>query len=183
MQSDDVFCDMLNSINFLNMSKTATEDGTGMNYGDSGFNSGAEMNTDNIFFYEDSCPSITSVNIKAEDQDGNLHSNFACDHELPSPNYVNLSSAVPLSSTSSSSSGRHSKREKEFTQIQVNVGIDEDLKMILEMDPSLMDGTIEKAVESSSHVVDGPKILGLPPKMWVVHENEETWTSKFSSRA
>jgi hypothetical protein len=46
----------------------------------------------------------------------------------------------------------------------VNVGIDEDLKMILEMDPSLMDGSLERAVEPSSHVVDGAKVLGLPPK-------------------
>lgn len=137
------------------------EEGARMNYSDSGFNSGAEMNADNIFFYEDSCPSLASVNVKSEDDD-NLHSNFACDQQLPSPNYQNLSS----SSSAAAPRSRHSRSDKEFTQIQVNVGIDEDLKMILEMDPSLMDGTdIEKAVETAAHVVDSPKILGLPPKM------------------
>lgn len=153
MQSDDVFCDMINSIQFLNMSKPAAAEGAHMNCSDSGFNSGAEMNADNIFFYEDSCPSLASVNVKGDDDDEQLHSNFACDHQLPSPNFQSVASST------AGTPGRRHKSEKEFTQIQVNVGIDEDLKMILEMDPSLMDETdVEKAV-------DGQKILGLPPKM------------------
>lgn len=161
MQSDDVFCDMINSIQFLNMSKTSNDE---VNFGDSGFNSGAEMNADNIFFYEDSCPSLAScINMSVnnnddnDDCDGNFASNGTCDQRLPSPNYENVSSAGAVS--------RQHQNEKELKQIKVNVGIDDDLKMILEMDPSLMDETLAKAVESSSHVVECPKITGLPPKM------------------
>lgn len=156
MQGDDVFCDMINSIQFLNMSKLGGgKEGTHASFNDSGFNSGAEMNADNIFFYEDSCPSLASV--KGDDS---LQANASFDHQLPSPNYQNAPSS------SSGMARERSKGGKELTQIQVNVGIDEDLKMILEMDPSLMDETvIEKAVEPTAHVVDGPKILGLPPKM------------------
>lgn len=155
MQSDDVFCKMINSIQFLNMSKSGADDAANLNYSDSGFNSGAEMNPDNIFFYEDSCPSLAScINMSNNNDDGgNLMSNDTRDHQLPSPNYEN----APTS--------RRSQSEKELTQIQVNVGIDEDLKMILEMDPSLMDESLDKAVEPSTTVVECPKIMGLPPKM------------------
>jgi hypothetical protein len=154
MQSDDTFCDMINSIQFLNMSKSGSDEGAHANFGDSGFNSGAEMNTDNIFFYEDSCPSLSSINMTNNDDAGSMmNRNDACDHQLPSPNYE------------SASSSRRSQNKNELTQIQINVGIDEDLKMILEMDPSLMDDDLDKAVEPSTTVIEGPKILGLPPKM------------------
>lgn len=154
MQSDDVFCDMINSIQFLNMSKSGSDEGAHVNYGDSGFNSGAEMNADNIFFYEDSCPSLTScINMANSDDASNMVASDARDHQLPSPNYE------------SASTSRRSQNKNELTQIQVNVGIDEDLKMILEMDPSLMDESLDKAVEPSTTVVECPKILGLPPKM------------------
>jgi hypothetical protein len=155
MQSDEVFCDMVNSIQFLNMSKSGADEGAHVNYSDSGFNSGAEMNADNIFFYEDSCPALASCINMANNTNscGNLLTNDTCDHQLPSLNYENAPTT------------RRSRNDKELTQIQVNVGIDEDLKMILEMDPSLMDETLDKAVEPSTTVVEGPKILGLPPKM------------------
>lgn len=87
------------------------------------------------------------------DETGNMMTNDACDHQLPSPNYE------------SASSSRRRQNKNELTQIQVNVGIDEDLKMILEMDPSLMDETLDKADAASTTVVECPKILGLPPKM------------------
>lgn len=45
--------------------------------------------------------------------------------------------------------------DKEMTNIKVTVGIDEDLKMILEMDPSIMD--------LGDGNVDQPMVLGLPP--------------------
>lgn len=155
MQSDDVFCDMINSIQFLNMSKAGTD--ANMNYSDSGFNSATEMNAD-IFFYEDSCPpSSDCVDMKNNNDKDDCNRNLissACDQ--------NFESAL----ASGESTSRQRRHDKKLTQIKVNVGIDEDLKMILEMDPSLMDGTeMEKAVEQSSHVVDCPKILGLPPKM------------------
>lgn len=149
------------------MSKAGAGDRSNAINNDSGFNSGAEMNADNIFFYEDSCPSLTNCfdmenNIKDDDDDDdengvNLLSSAACDHhQQTSPAYDNTAAA--------SSVTHQGQKEKEFTQIQVNVGIDEDLKMILEMDPSLMDVSLEKAVDPSSRVVDCPKILGLPPK-------------------
>lgn len=152
---------MINSIQFLNMSKMPAEEGMHMNYGDSGFNSGAEMNADNIFFYEDSCPSLQSISVKTEIDDATLASNLACDHQLPSPTYESASAAADPRAK------HRSKRDKEYTQIKINVGIDEDLKMILEMDPSLMDdgSSMEKAVEPSSQVADAPKVMGLPPKM------------------
>jgi hypothetical protein len=152
MQNDDVFCDMINSIQFLNMSKAGAGEGAHVNYSDSGFNSGGEMNSDNIFFYEDSCPSLTScVNMDDNNNHGNLMTANAGDHQLPTPNYE--------------SRPRRNQKEKELTQIQVNVGIDEDLKMILEMDPSLMDESLDNTVEPAATVVECPKILGLPPKM------------------
>lgn len=146
---------MINSIQFLNMSKPGGEESAHANYGDSGFNSGAEMNADNIFFYEDSCPSLSScINMANNTNDaGNMMTNDSNDHQLPSPGYE------------SAMTSRRGQNKSELTQIQVNVGIDEDLKMILEMDPSLMDDTLDKAVEPSTTVVEGPKILGLPPKM------------------
>lgn len=152
-QSDDVFCDMINSIQFLNMSKAPGDDTAHANYGDSGFNSGAELNHDNIFFYEDSCPSLTScINMTNDENDGLLPTSItAADRQ--SPNHVN--------NPPKAKSARNA--DKELTQIQVNVGIDEDLKMILEMDPTLMDG-MDMAMEPSS-IADCPKILGLPPKM------------------
>jgi hypothetical protein len=154
MQSDDTFCEMINSIQFLNMSKAGSHEGMHANFNDSGFNSGAEMNTDNIFFYEDSCPSLSSINMVNNDEAGNMMtSKETCDHQLPSPGYEGASSS------------RRSENKNELTQIQINVGIDEDLKMILEMDPSLMDETLDKAVEPLTTVVECPKILGLPPKM------------------
>lgn len=151
MQSDDTFCDMINSIQFLNMSKPGSDESAHVNFSDSGFNSGAEMNADNIFFYEDSCPSLSScINMANGDDAGNMATN---DHQLSSPSYE------------SATSSRRDLSKSELKQIQINVGIDEHLKMILEMDPSLMDETLDKAVEPSTTVVEGPKILGLPPKM------------------
>lgn len=164
MNGDDIFVDMINSIQYLNMSKSGAIDdapaatSTHYNGGDSGFNSGADMNTDNIFFYEDSCPSLSScIDISNNNVDTGVEALPQHDNQQQFSNYDSM--------TPSTSSGKRSRRDKELTQIKVNVGIDEDLKMILEMDPSLMDEGLEKAVEPSSHIVDGPKILGLPPKM------------------
>jgi hypothetical protein len=154
MQSDDVFCEMINSIKFLNMSKTGMEEAAHMSHVDSGFNSSTEVNTDNIFFYEDSCSSLSNINIKSNSDDADCMPST-----LQLPNYDDKFSSETLMRN-------HDKghNDTEFTQIQVNVGIDEDLKMILEMDPSLMDVTLDKAVEPTSHVVECPIVLGLPPK-------------------
>ena len=160
MQNEEIFCDVLNSIQFLNMTKLY-EHHTPHHFPDSGFNSGAEINADNIFFYEDNnfphnaAPSAVHVKSEREEVE-----------EMP-PDYSHSTSYFSASGSAPKSRRVKSAPETEVTQIQVNVGIDEDLKMILEMDPSLMDEAgIEKAVEPMAHVVDVPsRILGLPPKM------------------
>lgn len=58
---------------------------------------------------------------------------------------------------------KHSRESNEMTQIKINVGIDEDLRMILEMDPSLMDEGVEAS--SVNNVVECPKVIKLPPKV------------------
>lgn len=83
------------------------------------------MNIDNIFFYEDNNGS------SSQDDDG-LSRTFK--EEIDQMD----ESALPSSSSSSShnSGSKHHRRhqkDSKFTQIKVNVGIDEDLKMILEM--------------------------------------------------
>lgn len=150
---NDAFKDVINSIQFLNMSKNGEEQ---LNIIDSGFNSGTELGTDNIFFYEDH--RNNSINEIKGSQD--------CIEK------INVNDAQILNATDNHQviSERHQRRrhnnDQQLTQIKVNVGIDEDLKMILEMDPSLMDGNLEQALQlSSSHVVDCPKVVGLPPKM------------------
>lgn len=159
MQSEEGFREVLSSIQSLNVASKNGDDEQSANvrYSDSGFSStgGGDVNGDSIFFYEDSCPSLSSC-LDISNNTNNLNidngkTEEECDHRLPSQNYQN-------------SNNNH--MDQEMTQIKVNVGIDEDLKMILEMDPSLMDETIDKAFEPSSfNVVDCPKVLGLPPKM------------------
>jgi hypothetical protein len=155
MQSEDGFRDVLNSIQSLNVASKNGDDEQSANirYSDSGFSStgGSDMIGDNIFFYdEDSCPSLSScLNIS-----NNSNNVFNVDDMKTQTERVEIQQ------------NRNSCVDQEMTQIKVNVGIDEDLKMILEMDPSLMDETLDKAFEPSSvNVVDCPKVLGLPPKV------------------
>jgi hypothetical protein len=170
MQSDEGFRDVLNSIQSLNVaSKNTSEDEqpstriTNVRYSDSGFSStgGSDVNGDNIFFYEDSCPSLSSClditnNFNIDDNEKTITAATPYnDRRMPSPNFQQQQQQR-----------NNYNLDQEMTQIKVNVGIDEDLKMILEMDPSLMDETLDKAFEPSSmNVVDCPKVLGLPPKM------------------
>ncbi|CRL06194.1 CLUMA_CG018960, isoform C [Clunio marinus] len=158
MQNEDHFCDVISSIQYLNMSKSDSE--TQANYGDSGFNSGAEVNSDSIFFYEDSCPSLMSCMNEEINNKDDCEASPSCpnnDQSMLQQNSENYPPSAPQIS--------RSKSQKHLKQIKVSVGIDEDLKMILEMDPSLMDESIEKAVEATSNVVDCPKVAGLPPKI------------------
>lgn len=134
---------------------------------DSGFNSGAEMNIDNIFFYEDNSNTQSSqdslpivynnnnennnnaINTKSDDQAVSMDTNDQADTLFQ--NAVN----IPKQKRAKDSS---------YKQIQVSVGIDEDLKMILDMDPTLIDGSdLEKAVEPAVH--DDARLTALPPKM------------------
>ncbi|CRL06190.1 CLUMA_CG019405, isoform A [Clunio marinus] len=158
MQNEDHFCDVISSIQYLNMSKSDSE--TQANYGDSGFNSGAEVNSDSIFFYEDSCPSLMSCMNEEINNKDDCEASPSCpnnDQSMLQQNSENYPPSAPQVS--------RSKSQKHLKQIKVSVGIDEDLKMILEMDPSLMDESIEKAVEATSNVVNCPNVAELPPKM------------------
>lgn len=151
MQSEEVFWDMISSIDFPNVSKALAERTHG-NFVDSGFNSGAEMNSDNILFYEDNRPSMTNVKIE-RNNDHELPENFApLDHQL----------SYGHSSQSIERVGRRRHRAKGLKEVKVNVGIDEDLKMILEMDPSLIDEDMEKA--ASEHV-NSDLSMRMPQKM------------------
>lgn len=47
--------------------------------------------------------------------------------------------------------------------LRVHLGIDEDLKMILEMDPSIIDLGIQNVQEYNTNLTY-PKVIGLPPK-------------------
>jgi hypothetical protein len=179
MQSEDGFRDVLNSIQSLNVASKTSEDEqlskttTNIRYSDSGFSStgGSDVNGDNIFFYEDSCPSLSSClditnNFNIHDNDKTITaSSSSCynnDRRMPSPNFHQQQHLQDQEQQQRS----NNNFDQEMTQIKVNVGIDEDLKMILEMDPSLMDETLDKAFEPSSvNVVDCPKVIGLPPKM------------------
>lgn len=127
-----------------------------MNCSDSGFCSvgGEIMNVDNIFFYEDNLTSSQDrmpIAYKTDD-----HAVSSMDTNDQSDTLVDMDNSINIP--------KNNKRQKDskFTQIKVNVGIDEDLKMILDMDPSLIDGVLEKAVEPAIH---NQKISGLPPKM------------------
>ncbi|XP_072757207.1 transcription factor Mitf isoform X2 [Anoplolepis gracilipes] len=58
--------------------------------------------------------------------------------------------------------------DDEQQRVRVHIGIDEDLRMILEMDPSIVDGTLDPAVASDSHsTVARPlratRLQGCPP--------------------
>lgn len=82
---------------------------------------GGEMNIDNIFFYED--------NNDTSQDDGMSSTSQRAQTDQMNGNEVHESTTVAASQI------KHHKRQKDskYTQIKVNVGIDEDLKMILEM--------------------------------------------------
>jgi hypothetical protein len=93
---------------------------------DSGF--GSEMNIDNIFFYEDNCtPSQQNDDMQSMTQYRTLKREESSDQMDGNDQLID-------SHESSNALAKH-KRQKDskYTQIKVNVGIDEDLKMILEM--------------------------------------------------
>lgn len=84
-----------------------------------------EMNIDNIFFYEDN-------NDTSQDDGMSSTSQQRAQNDQMDGNEVHGSTTVV---TAALSQVKHHKRQKDskYTQIKVNVGIDEDLKMILEM--------------------------------------------------
>lgn len=98
------------------------------NCNDSGL--GSDMNIDNIFFYEDNSnlssnnqsdgmPLTTQRTFKSENDQMEISDQVQVHEEAPEGGAVLKQK-------------RHRDHHK-YTQIKVNVGIDEDLKMILEM--------------------------------------------------
>lgn len=53
---------------------------------------------------------------------------------------------------------------KPMRNVRVNLGIDEDLQMILEMDPSIIDLGISSNVQDYPSPKEPDKIIGRPPK-------------------
>lgn len=94
---------------------------------DSGF--GSEMNIDNIFFYEDNCNDVGGGALQSMTQYRTLKREESSDQMDGNDQLID--------SHESGSSGALAKQKRQkdskYTQIKVNVGIDEDLKMILEM--------------------------------------------------
>jgi hypothetical protein len=142
---------------------------------DSGFVSGTEMNVDNIFFYEDNCVSsnMPIAFDSSSDNNGSLGDINVGDQSMDTIDQCNNNNNNNTSSSELSTSivPRQKKhKDPKYTQIKVSVGIDEDLKMLLDLDPSLIDaldgidnGVLEKAVEPAHN--DSQRLSALPPKM------------------
>lgn len=81
--------------------------------------------------------------------------------ELPSAGSTAISSVeMPEEDAQRRANVIHNAADKELQRtknIRVTVGIDEDLKMILEMDPEIVD------LGDTTYTSASPKILGLPP--------------------
>lgn len=106
-------------------------------------------------------PKFDSIQAESVLQGG--HPPVASNH-LMSAKICDENTNERLDQPSMNFNGRENHREsKEMTQIKVNVGIDEDLRMILEMDPSLMDEGVEAS--SVNNVVECPKVIKLPPRV------------------
>lgn len=134
---------------------------------DSGFNSGAEMNIDNIFFYEDNSTHSSQDNMPiafnnntVNTSDNNNNNNE--DDQAISMDTNDQGDSLFVNAVTIPKQKR--SKDSKLTQIQVSVGIDEDLKMILDLDPTLIDGVdLEKAVEPAVH--NDARLTSLPPKM------------------
>jgi hypothetical protein len=51
-------------------------------------------------------------------------------------------------------------------RVRVHIGIDEDLRMILEMDPSIVDGTLAPVVLSDNHATVAQSLRATRPQGW-----------------
>lgn len=51
-------------------------------------------------------------------------------------------------------------------RVRVHIGIDEDLRMILEMDPSIVDGTLGPVISSSNHPTVTQSLRATRPQGW-----------------
>lgn len=130
---------------------------------DSGFNSGAEMNIDNIFLYEDNSTHSSQDNMPIAFNNNNVNTNSNNEDDQAISMETNDQGDSLFVNAVNIPKQKRSKDSK-LTQIQVSVGIDEDLKMILDLDPTLIDGVdLEKAVEPATH--SDARITSLPPKM------------------
>lgn len=165
------FSDVINSIQFLHMSKNDMNVTTNSNESSqqvqqqpvNQMNYNSDINNDNIFFYEDP----QSVGSDSQSSDMEVNNNHMENDKNLLNNGVDKQdhSDYEKTITNGSQFGEYlltSLRNEELRNIQVNVGIDEDLKMILEMDPSLVDD-LDTGLDACANIVDDPKITGLPP--------------------
>ncbi|KAL7020649.1 hypothetical protein ACKWTF_011596 [Chironomus riparius] len=135
---------------------------------DSGFNSGAEMNIDNIFFYEDNSTHSSQDNMPIAFNNNNNNVNINSNNNNEDDQAISMDTNDQGDSSLFVNAVNIPKQKRikdsKLTQIQVSVGIDEDLKMILDLDPTLIDGVdLEKAVEPAVH--NDARLTSLPPKI------------------
>jgi hypothetical protein len=96
------------------------------NCNDSGL--GGDMNIDNIFFYED------NNNLSGNNQDDGM--SLTAQRTFKNENdqmEINDQVQEGVQESAGASVLKQKRHRDKYTQIKVNVGIDEDLKMILEM--------------------------------------------------
>lgn len=170
----DEFSEMINSIQFLHMSKnqdlTTTHDSGGsannsqhQNHQqqlETASNVLNDINSDVIFFYEENDNNNGSASANCnESVEMEVNNSYAQDGSKNSINNSDFSNAIADTACNSFSDYLLESREEvpQLKQIKVNVGIDEDLKMILEMDPSIVN------LDDDDNNSDDPIILGLPP--------------------
>lgn len=170
----DEFSEMINSISFLHMSKnqsvTATQDTGGSNSSqhqnhqqqlETASNVFNEINSDVIFFYEENHNNSGSASVNCSESVAmEINNNYTQDGNKNSISNSDFCDAIADTTACNSFNdylldGR--EEVPQLKQIKVNVGIDEDLKMILEMDPSIV------GLDEDDNHSDDPKILGLPP--------------------
>lgn len=134
---------------------------------DSGFNSGAEMNIDNIFFYEDNSTQSSQDNMPIAFNNNNVNTSNNNNNNNEDDQAISMDTndqGDSLFANAVTIPKQKRSKDSKLTQIQVSVGIDEDLKMILDLDPTLIDGVdLEKAVEPAVH--NDARLTSLPPKM------------------
>lgn len=143
----DEFQEFLKRIQVLRMSNSAVNmnalDNIGETVPTNGSYQSQQRPTADVTHQHHSAPEILRRNESSDNWDGYMESDGVTSTE-PSWEYDRN-----VASTSTF------HQQPAMTSIKVTVGIDEDLKMILEMDPSIVDlgGT----------TVEEPKIIGLPP--------------------
>lgn len=117
----------------------------------------SDISNDSIFFYEDQGSSGPNT---VDDNNNNQNDSVENEKNLLNNNNSDDINKDEMEYERTITNGND--WTDKLKQIKINVGIDEDLKMILEMDPSIVDD-LDAGLDACAHIVEGPKITGLPP--------------------